>query len=114
MLSSFGQCREGIERRRFDIALVVLGRAADRDDRALLPTSATAGRADLDLVLTRLLDEGLIEKIPVVAAEQAGCTAGEIRLGLRITAAGLTAIGVPALASGLAAGVASCWDGRSR
>ena len=109
MLSSFRQCREGAERRQFDLALVLLGRAADRDDRMLLPTSVTAGRAELDLVLRRLLGEGLIEEIAVENPEQAWRHGG--RFGLRMTAAGLKAIGVPALASGPPRGFGLGWAG---
>ena len=81
MLSSFWQCREGAERRRFDMALVLLGRAADRDDRTLSPTSVTAGRTELDLVLRRLLDEGLIEEIAAGDPEQAWRSDGEDLIG---------------------------------
>ena len=112
MLSSFWQCREGAERQQFDMALVLLGHAADRDDRMLLPTSLTAGRAELDLVLRRLLGEGLVEEITVENPERTRRHDGEGRFGLCMTAAGLKAIGVPALQSGLTAAVASGWDGR--
>ena len=79
----------------------------------LSPTSLTAGRAELELVLRRLLGEGLVEEITVENPEQTWRHDGEGRFGLRMTAAGLKAIGVPALASGLTAAVASGWDGRS-
>ena len=108
MVLSFRNSRDGVKRQRFDLALILLGRAADRDDRTLLPTSVTWAGAEVELVLTRLLDEGLIEEIPVEIPEQTWRSDGEGRFGLRMTAAGLKAIGV----SPLACGVASGWDGR--
>jgi hypothetical protein len=86
-----------------DTALILLGRAADRDDSMLLPYPAslrTRGEA-LAKVLTSLLAQGLIEEVPVKQDEEAWRSYDDGRYGLRITKAGLKAIGVPALESGL-------------
>jgi hypothetical protein len=50
-------------------------------------------------------EPGFVEEVPVGFAEEAWRSDGDGRYGLRITAAGLKAIGVPALASGLEAGL---------
>lgn len=103
MFMSFSQSRHGARRRQFDTALIVLGRAADREDQLVLPMpiSAKAHGIALDRILKSLLDQELVEEIPVGPHKEAWRSDGEDRLGLRITAAGLKAIGVPALVSGV-------------
>jgi Protein of unknown function (DUF3489) len=84
-----------------DTALVLLSNAANRDDRQLLPApdSIKTRGAALHRALAKLLKQKLIEETAVNAAEQAWRSEEETgRIGLRITDAGLTAIGVPALA----------------
>jgi hypothetical protein len=69
----------------------------------LLPYPAslkTRGEA-LAKVLNSLLTQGLIEEVPVGIAEEAWRSDDEGRFSLRITKAGLKAVGVPALESGL-------------
>jgi hypothetical protein len=86
-----------------DTALVLLGRAADRDDSMLLPypeSLKTRGQA-LAKVLNSLLAQGLVEEVPVGIDEEAWRSDDDGRYGLGITPAGLKAIGVPAQASGL-------------
>lgn len=83
-----------------DLALVLLSHAANREDRALLPApdSIKARGAPLQRMLSKLLKQELIEEIAVSAFEQAWRSEEDSgRIGLRITDAGLTAIGVPAL-----------------
>jgi hypothetical protein len=82
---------------------VLLGRAADSEDQMLLPFPKTVkahGKA-LERVLRSLLAQEFVEEVPVGIDEEAWRSDGEGRYGLRITPAGLKAIGVPALASGL-------------
>lgn len=92
-----------------DTALVLLGHAANREDLMLLPppTSVKARGKALEAVLKKLLDHSLIEEIWVRMPEQAWRSDEQDRLGLRITSAGLAAIGVPALESGMAKGAES-------
>jgi hypothetical protein len=81
-----------------DTALILLGRAADSEDQMILPIpkSVRARGKALERVLRSLLNQGLAEEVPVVwRSDDHG------RFGLRITSAGLKAIGVPALESGL-------------
>jgi hypothetical protein len=81
-----------------DTALVLLGKAADSEDQMVTPIPRTVqahGKA-LQSVLQSVLSQGFVEEVPVVWR----CGDGG-RFGLRITAAGLRAIGVPALMSGL-------------
>lgn len=103
MLMSFSQSRHGARRRKFDTALIVLGRGADRENHMLLPVpiSAKAHGIELDRILRSLLDEGFVEEVPVGPHKEAWRSDDEGRFGLRITAAGLKAIGVPALVSGV-------------
>ena len=86
-----------------DTALVLLGRAADRDDSMLLPVpkSVKAHGQALAKVLNSLLAQGFVEEVPVGLADEAWRSDHGGRFGLRITSAGLKAIGVPALVSGL-------------
>jgi hypothetical protein len=86
-----------------DTALVLLGRAADSEDQMLLPIPKTVkahGKA-LERVLRSLLNQGFVEEVPVGLADEAWRSGDDGHFGLRITVAGLKAIGVPALASGL-------------
>jgi hypothetical protein len=85
-----------------DTALIVLGRAADSENRMLLPIPKTVkarGKA-LERTLRSLLRKGFVEEIAVGLAEEAWRSDHEDRYRLRITEAGLQAIGVPALESG--------------
>lgn len=86
-----------------DTALIVLGRAADSENQMLLPIpkSVRAHGKALERVLQSLLRKGLVEEVPVGLADEAWRSGDDGRFGLRITSAGLKAIGVPALVSGL-------------
>ena len=86
-----------------DTALILLGRAADSEDQMLLPIpkSVRARGKALERVLQSLLNQGFVEEVPVGLADEAWRSGDDGRFGLRITPAGLKAIGVPALASGL-------------
>jgi hypothetical protein len=86
-----------------DTALILLGRAADSEDQMLLPIpkSVKAHGKALERVLRSLLNQGFVEEVRVGLADDAWRSDDEGRYGLRITSAGLKAIGVPALASGL-------------
>jgi hypothetical protein len=55
----------------------------------------------LERVLQSLLSQGFVEEVPVGLADEAWRSGDDGRFGLRITRAGLKAIGVPALESGL-------------
>jgi hypothetical protein len=86
-----------------DTALILLGRAADSENQMLLPIPKTVrarGKA-LERVLLNLLNQGFVEEVPVGLADEAWRSDHGGRFGLRITSAGLKAIGVPALVSGL-------------
>jgi hypothetical protein len=86
-----------------DTALILLGRAADSENQMLLPIPKTVrahGKA-LERVLQSLLRQGFVEEVPVRLADEAWRSDDHGRYGLRITEAGLRAIGVPALVSGL-------------
>jgi hypothetical protein len=85
-----------------DTALIVLGRAADSEHRMLLPIpkSVKARGIALERTLRSLLNQGFVEEVPVGLADEAWRSDHGGRFGLRITRAGLKAIGVPALASG--------------
>jgi hypothetical protein len=84
-------------RRLSDAALVLLSHAANRADGMLLPRPASvrARGGALEKVLAKLLRLDFVEEVPVAAAGHA-CRTDEdgARLGLRITRAGLEAIGV--------------------
>jgi hypothetical protein len=86
-----------------DTALILLGRAADSENQMILPIpkSVKAHGKALERVLQSLLRQGFVEEVPVGLADEAWWSDHDGRFGLRITAAGLRAIGVPALASGL-------------
>jgi hypothetical protein len=86
-----------------DTALILLGRAADSENQMLLPIpkSVKAHGKALERVLQSLLNQGFVEEVPVGLADEAWRSGDDGRFGLRITEAGLRAIGVPALASGL-------------
>jgi hypothetical protein len=88
-----------------DTALILLGRAADSENQMLLPIpkSVRARGKALERVLQSLLSQGFVEEVPVGLADEAWRSDHEGRFGLRITEAGLQAIGVPALVSGLEA-----------
>jgi hypothetical protein len=89
-----------------DTALILLGRAADSENQMLLPIpkSVRARGKALERVLLSLLRQGFVEEVPVGLADESWRSGDDGRFGLRITAAGLRAIGVPALASGLEQG----------
>ena len=86
-----------------DTALILLGRAADSENQMLLPIPKTvrARGMALERTLRSLLNQGFVEEVPVGLADEAWRSGDDGRFGLRITRAGLTAIGVPALVSGL-------------
>lgn len=80
MQFSFRHCRHGVKRRRYDLALVLLGRAIDDGNGVLLP----ADRGEVELVVKDMLADGLVE---------------EVRHGLRVTQRGLRFVGYPPLAA---------------
>jgi hypothetical protein len=86
-----------------DTALILLGRAADSENQMLLPIpkSVRARGKALERTLQSLLNQGFVEEVPVGLADEAWRSDHGGRYGLRITQAGLRAIGVPALVSGL-------------
>jgi hypothetical protein len=89
-----------------DTTLILLGRAADSENRMLLPIPKTArarGNA-LERTLRSLLRQGFVEEVRVGLADEAWRSGHGGCYGLRITEAGLRAIGVPALESGLVDG----------
>ncbi len=89
-----------------DLALVLLSHAANREDRMLLPApdSIKAKGAAQQRILSKLLKQDFIEEIGVSASEQAWRSEEDAgRIGLRITDAGLTAIGVPPLGDAMEA-----------
>jgi hypothetical protein len=88
-----------------DTALLLLGRAADSDNQMILPIpkSVRARGKALERTLRSLLNRGSIEEVAVGPADEAWRSDDHGRYGLRITRAGLKAIGVPALMSGLTA-----------
>jgi len=94
---SFRDSRQGAKRRRFDLALVLLGRAIDHGNGMLLP----ADSGEVDLVVRDMLAEGLIEEIRVDGTMQAWRVEGDVRYGLRVSRRGLRFVGCPALQSGL-------------
>lgn len=97
-----------------DTALVLLSGAANRHDGSVLPPPAdlkTRGSA-LKAVLTRLLARRLIEEVPVDSDAESWRQDEETgRVGLRITAAGCSAIGVE-MKSGDDSATVSVPDGR--
>ena len=107
MLPSFSDSRHGLKRRRFDLALVLIGRAINNGNGVLLPLSVRAGSDEVAAVVRDLLAEGLIEEIFVTDTMQAWRVDGEVRYGLRVTQRGLRFVGYPPLESGLVEEVAS-------
>jgi len=99
----FRDCRHGVKKRRFDLALVLLARAIDHGGGMLLPLSVRAGSGEVAAVVRDLLADGLIEEVRVTDAMQTWRTKGEVRYGLRVTGRGLEFVGYPPLRSGLAA-----------
>ena len=86
-----------------DTALIVLGRAADSEHRMILPIprSVRARGMVLERTLRSLLNQGFVEEVPVGLSDEAWRSGDDGRFCLRITEAGLRAIGVPVLKSGL-------------
>jgi hypothetical protein len=66
-----------------------------------VPRSVRTRGSALARVLQGLLRQGFVEEVPIGLADESWRSDHEGRFGLRITAAGLRAIGVPALESGL-------------
>jgi hypothetical protein len=85
--------------------LVLLGKAADSENQMILPIpkSVRAHGKALERVMQSLLRQGFVEEVPVGLADEAWRSGDDGRFGLRITSAGLKAIGVPALVSGIEA-----------
>src|SRR5687768_15938017 len=82
-----------------DAALVLLSEAANRKDGMVLPAPASlrAKGGTLERIFGKLLREGLVQEVSARSPEQAWRSdEDESRIGLRITEAGLNAIGVPA------------------
>ena len=102
--TTFANSRQGPEKQMFDTILLLLGAAADRDDRMLLPVpgQVTVRGIVLDQLLQSLLEQSLVEEVLVEAPEHTWRSDGMNRFGLRITNRGLKAVGYPALESGLA------------
>jgi hypothetical protein len=86
-----------------DPALILLGRAADSENQMILPIpkSVRARGKALERVLQCLLNQGFVEEVPIGLADEAWRSGDDGRFGQRITEAGLRAIGVSALVSGL-------------
>lgn len=105
-MNRFNRSRQRATGRFSDTALIVLGRAADHEHQMLLPIpkSVRAHGIVLDRVLRNLLDRELVEEISVSAPEHAWRSDDQGQVGLRITPAGLKAVGMPALVSGLDGG----------
>jgi len=78
MQLSFRDCRHGVKKRRFDLALVLLACAIDEGNGVLLPADSD----EVDLVVKDMLADGLIE---------------EVQYGLRVTQHGLRFVGYPPL-----------------
>lgn len=79
-----------------DTQLAILAHAAARDDLSVLPTptSLKARGGALQAVLGSLTDRGLIEEVEVAELPQWRRDEEGRRLALRVTAAGLTALGL--------------------
>jgi len=86
MQLSFRDCRHGVKRRRFHLALVLLAHAINDGNGVLLP----ADRREVELVVKDMLADGLVEEIRVD---------GDVRYGLRVTQRGLRFVGYPPLAA---------------
>jgi hypothetical protein len=66
-----------------------------------IPKSVRGRGNALERILQSLLNQGFVEEVPVGLADDAWRSGDDGRFGLRITVAGLRAIGVPALESAL-------------
>jgi hypothetical protein len=79
-----------------DIHLILLSTAAGRDDGAILPAadSIAGQQAQISKALIQLLKHELVEEIPAGVKDPAWREEGDERLGLVISAAGRSAIGV--------------------
>ncbi len=83
-----------------DAALLLLGQAAAREDRLLLPPPAAlrARGSALQKVLQALLKAGLVTEVPVATEAQSWRSGADgARIGLVIAVEGFRAIGLPAL-----------------
>jgi len=83
-----------------DAALLLLGQAAAREDRLLLPPQPAlrARGSALQKVLQALLKAGLVTEVPVANEAQSWRSGDDgARIGLAIAAEGFRAIGLPAL-----------------
>ena len=107
MQLSFRDCRHGVKRQRFDLALILLGRAVDNGNGVLLLPSVRDDGGEVALVIGELLADGLVEETRVDDTMQVWRTNGEVRYGLRVTQRGLRFVGYPPLESGLVEEVAS-------
>jgi len=103
-IMSFANTRHGTERQEFDAMLLLLGGAVDRGGMLFpLPASVVGNGIDLELLLHKLIDAGLIQEVRVAEAEHTWRASNGQRYGLQITPTGCRAIGFPALRSGAAA-----------
>ena len=85
----------GAPPRLSDAALLLLGQAAAREDRLLLPPLRARGSA-LQKVLQALLEAGLVTEVPVATEAQSWRSGDDRqRVGLVIAADGFRAIGLP-------------------
>ena len=101
MQLSFRDCRHGVKRRRFELSLVLLGRAIDEGSGVLLSQSIAASSGEVELVVRQMLADGLIAEVRVEDMMLTWRVDGEIRYGLRVTRRGLAFVGYPPLQSGL-------------
>jgi len=84
--------------------LLLLGGAVDRGGMLFpLPPAVAGSGVELELLLHKLIDVGLIQEVRVAEAEQTWRFSDGRRYGLQITWAGCLAVGYPALQSGVAA-----------
>ena len=65
MQLSFRDCRHGVKRRRFELSLVLLGRAIDEGSGVLLSQSIAASSGEVELVVRQMLADGLIAEVRV-------------------------------------------------
>jgi hypothetical protein len=79
-----------------DIHLILLSTASERDSGAVLPAapSIAGQQPQISKAVAQLLKHRLLEEIPAVVNEPVWREEGDDRLGLVITAAGRTAIGI--------------------
>ena len=99
MQLSFRHCRQGVKKRRFDLALVLLASAVDEGHSMLLLSSVTASSGELVAVVRDMLADGLIEEVRVTDTMHAWRVDGEVRYGLRVSQRGLRSVGYPPLRS---------------